>query len=181
MSENLARKLYRWRVRAGAFSAVLVLILAEPELIPMAAGIFISLCGLALRAWSCGHIRKEKELTVSGPYQFTRNPLYLGNLFIGAGFAAASWSWEAAGVLALYFSIFYPIVISREKKKMQSKFPHEYSDYDKKVPLFIPRISPDSCGDRKFSWARYHRNREIRALFGVIIFWILLGSKFIFL
>ncbi len=177
MPDSIVRILYRWRVRAGAVSAILALVLAEPGLTSLIAGIFISFCGLALRAWSCGHIHKERELTISGPYQFTRNPLYLGNLSIGAGFAVGSGSWWAFIVLAVYFSVFYPVVIIREKKKMQSLFPEKYREYDSKVPLFIPRLSSSSGQDRKFSWARYHENHEIRAFTGVMIFWILIAGK----
>jgi protein-S-isoprenylcysteine O-methyltransferase Ste14 len=177
MSNSFVRFLYRWRVRSGAVIAVLSLFLANPELTPLLTGIFISFIGLALRAWSCGHIHKEKELTVSGPYRFTRNPLYLGNLLIGAGFAVGCWSWWAFMVFALYFSVFYPVVIIWEKKKMQSMHPEEYREYDSQVPLFIPRITSISGDDKKFSWSRYHTNHEIRALTGVMIFWILIVSK----
>ncbi|MFW6136869.1 MAG: methyltransferase family protein [Candidatus Aminicenantaceae bacterium] len=177
MSESFIDLVYRWRVRSGVISAVLALTLADPKTAPLIAGIVLSLCGLALRAWSSGHIRKEKELTVSGPYRFTRNPLYLGNFLIGTGIVAGCWSWWVFLVFALYFSVFYPVVITREKKKMQRMFPDEYQEYDHNVPLFFPRGTPASGSDKKFSWKCYAHNREIRALAGVGLFWVLVVSK----
>lgn len=177
MSDPLFRFLYRWRVRAGILSAVLALIFADPETKSLIGGIILSSIGLILRAWSSGHIRKEKELTVSGPYRYTRNPLYLGNLFMGIGIAVAAWSWWVLGLVVLYFLLFYPAVIYIEREKMQALFPEEYMNYFHKVPLFFPRLSPAFRGGQKFSWKRYLKNREIRALAGMGLFWVLLVAK----
>jgi protein-S-isoprenylcysteine O-methyltransferase Ste14 len=181
MSDTLIRNLYRWRVRAGALTAIAALILAAPKPYPLLGGVLLSFCGLALRAWSSGHIRKEKELTVSGPYRFTRNPLYLGNILIGSGFVLGSWSWWVFILFTLYFSIFYPVVILKEKKKMERLFPEAYREYDIQVPLFFPRMTGPSRSEKKFSWARYIKNREFRALIGVLIFWGFLAAKILLL
>ena len=79
--------------------------------------------GLLIRTWSAGHLRKEKELAISGPYQYTRNPLYLGNFVIGVSAAFASRSWWVLGYFAAYFLLFYPLVIKREMKSMKELFP----------------------------------------------------------
>ena len=56
--------------------------------------------GLLLRAYASGYVKKNAELTVTGPYAYTRNPLYLGSMLMAFGFAAASrslWITLAAG------------------------------------------------------------------------------------
>jgi protein-S-isoprenylcysteine O-methyltransferase Ste14 len=174
--------LYCWRVRAGTLAAAAVIIFARPKAESLAAGMILSLIGLGLRSWAAGHLRKEKKLAISGPYKHTRNPLYLGNLIIGAGIAAGSWSWIVLSVLAAYFIIFYPVVIRVEKLRMQTLFADQYADYEKSVPLLLPRIGKSGIGDdTAFSSALHAKNREWRAIAGTAFFWALLAAKMMIL
>ena len=77
--------IYRWRVRSAVAVLILVLALARPTPASVVLGVAVSLMGLSIRAWAAGHIRKEKELAVTGPYRYTRNPLYLGSFILGLG------------------------------------------------------------------------------------------------
>ncbi len=77
----------------------------------MLCGVGIAICGLLLRGFAAGHLRKHQQLATSGPYAFTRNPLYLGSVLLAAGFSVASHSWISALLLAAYLAIFYPVVI----------------------------------------------------------------------
>ena len=175
MSEKLSETLYRWRVRAGTLSLIVILAFASPSARSLVAGGLVALAGLAVRAWAAGHLRKEKELTVSGPYQYTRNPLYLGNLIIGAGVGIAARSLPVAGILVVYFLLFYPVIIMKEKDRMSRLFPDAYRTYRAFVPLFVPRIGkPAGGGNGAFHWSIYRKNREFRALTGTLAFWLLL-------
>ena len=175
-------KLYRWRVRAGFIGLILAVLLSRPTLFSILVGIAICLLGLGLRAWACGHIKKEKELAVSGPYQFTRNPLYLANFIIGVSVATASYSWWMAGIFAVYFLLFYPVALKREREKMKALFPGEYEKYKKKVPLFFPSFRHYiGLQAPRFSWQLYFKNKEYRALLGALIFWLIIILKFIFM
>ncbi|MFP4082586.1 MAG: methyltransferase family protein [Candidatus Aminicenantes bacterium] len=175
---DLESTIYRWRVRAGLMGTVLAIILAQPTLPSFLAGLGISSSGLLLRAWASGYLKKEKELTVSGPYRFTRNPLYLGNLIIGIGMAAASCSWWVGGIFTAYFLLFYPLILKKEKEKMKSLFPKEYETYKNKVPFFFPHLRPPLPSKKnKFSWRIYQKNKEYRALVGTIIFWLFMAAK----
>ncbi len=178
----MMNKLYRWRVRASFIGLILAIILAKPSLRSISVGLAIFLWGLGLRAWACGHIRKEKELTVSGPYQYTRNPLYLANFIIGVSVAMASNSWWVAGIFAVYFLLFYPLALKREKEKMIALFPEEYEKYKKKVPLFFPSFKHYlGLHSHRFSFQLYLNNREYRALLGGLIFWLAMILKFVFM
>jgi protein-S-isoprenylcysteine O-methyltransferase Ste14 len=175
---KILNKIYRWRVRAGTAGVLVVLVFARPALKPLLVGIALSLIGLGIRAWAAGHLRKEKELAVSGPYRFSRNPLYLGNVVIGLGFAVGSWSWIVAAVLAAYFLIFYPVVIFEERRRMRKLFPESYGTYERSVPLFFPAPRKNGGSARTpFSRTLYRKNREFRAFLGTIVFWVLLTAK----
>ena len=179
MSETgLKKALYAWRVRAGLLGVVLAAIFTNPNITSLTAGFAVCLAGLFLRAWAAGHLRKDEELTVSGPYRRTRNPLYLGNLVIGLGIVIASRSLWVLGILTIYFLLFYPLIIQMEVEKMRNLFPREYTEYSQKIPLLFPfRWSSSPFKKRKFSWELYLKNKEWRALLGTIIFWLIMLTK----
>jgi protein-S-isoprenylcysteine O-methyltransferase Ste14 len=178
ISPGLKETLNRVRVRAGSFLAVAVLVLARPDWKSVLYGMLAAVPGLVIRAWASGHLRKEKTLAVSGPYRYSRNPLYLGNFLIGAGIAITARSWWVLALFAAYFGIFYPLMIIREKDRMKHLFPREYEDYGRQVPLFWPSLLKRHRGvPVRFSWGLYAQNKEYRALLGAAAFWLLLAAK----
>jgi len=176
---QLKKIIYKWRVRAGSLAALAALLLARPSFESIFLGFLISICGLLIRTWACGHIRKEENLSMSGPYRYTRNPLYLGNLIIGVGISAGSLSWWVFGLFCFYFLVFYPVITDIEKRKMEKLFPEQYNKF-KQVPLFIPSLKPKlEIDKKKFKWSLFLHNREYRALIGVILFWVSMTIKII--
>lgn len=174
----------RWRVPLGFLCGLVFIILAKPTPRALMIGAAVSLLGLAIRAWAAGHIRKNAELAISGPYAFTRNPLYLGSFVLGLGFTVASGRWEL-GLLfaALFFGIYFP-VMRVEASTMAELFGSEYETYKKAVPLFFPRPTPYRQADFnriKFDASLYLRYREYRAALGLAIAWSLLLAKSYFL
>ncbi len=168
----------RWRVRAALVFIPFVVWLSRPTRFSILAGIGVCLIGLGIRAWASGHLRKEKELTTSGPYRYCRNPLYLGNLMLGLGIVLASRSWWIFFAFTVYFLLFYPPVIKRERARLAELFPPKYEEYRKRVPLFFPTGRRSAAkGGARFSPALYRRNREYRALVGTLIFWLILAAK----
>ena len=81
----------------GFVFAAVYLWLAQPSWQTMVASLVLVAPGLGLRAYASGYVKKNAELTTTGPYAYTRNPLYLGSMLIAFGFAAAAWRWEFAG------------------------------------------------------------------------------------
>jgi protein-S-isoprenylcysteine O-methyltransferase Ste14 len=178
--KTLKQILYRWRVRTGFVCILLAVLISRPTLLSFLLGLGICILGILLRTWASGHLRKEKELTCSGPYRFTRNPLYLANLIIGMSVAVASWTWWVVGIFFIYFLIFYPAVLSREKEKMQAMFPEEYEKFKKEVPFFFPFLGRTCAPNgNRFSKEIYKKNREYRAFFGAVAFWLTLAAKMI--
>ena len=164
--------------QGGSFLAVAVLVLARPTLRSVLYGALAALAGLAIRAWASGHLRKEKTLAVSGPYRYSRNPLYLGNFIIWAGVAVTARSWWVLALFAAYFGIFYPLIIVRERDRLRKLFPGEYEEYGRQVPLFLPSpLKRHPAAPVRFNWGLYPQNKEYRAVAGAAAFWLLLAAK----
>lgn len=160
----------RIRVPLGFAFAILYLWLAHPTLRSLIAGVIPIFLGLFVRALASGHVRKNEALATSGPYAFTRNPLYLGSLLIGIGFAIASRSWWIGlGLVAMFFAIYLP-VIRGEEDSLRTRFP-EFDDYAHRVPRLFPRLTPSSSlggAKSQFSLALYRQHREYNALIGAL-------------
>lgn len=179
---SLLNLIYRWRIRANLICLILSLILARPELYFFLAGIGLTLLGLLLRTWASGHLSKEKILAVSGPYKFTRNPLYLANFIIGLGVITAAHSWLVIVLFCLNFLIFYITAVIVERERMRRLFPQQYEKFSREVPLFFPAFRSSLINSQgRFSWKFYKKNREIRTLIAALLFWTLFTLKYLFL
>src|SRR5438067_5727131 len=135
----------RIRVPLGFAFAALYLWLAHPTLTSLLVGCLVALPGLVMRALSSGHIKKNEELTTSGPYGYTRNPLYLGSLILAIGFAIASRSWVIAAVIVALFFVIYLPVIRAEETFLRQQFP-EFDEYASNVPRLFPRLTSYRSG-----------------------------------
>jgi hypothetical protein len=132
--------------------------------------------GLAIRGFASGHVRKNETLTTTGPYAYTRNPLYFGSLVLAIGFVLASRSWWiAALVVLLFFAIYLPVIRS-EEDFLRSKFP-EFTEYERNVPRLFPRLRPSVSSANSFSWHLYWKHREYNAALGAAILIVVLIVK----
>jgi hypothetical protein len=134
--------------------------------------------GLLLRGLASGHVQKDKQLTTSGPYAYTRNPLYLGSLMLAAGFAIAARNWWIVAVMAMLFALIYVPVIAGEESYLRRTFP-EYDDYARHVPRLFPRLTAYGDGQGSYSSARYWKHREYQAGLGCILVLAILIMKLI--
>ena len=159
----------RIRVPLGFAFAVLYFWLARPTWESLAFGAIAIAPGLLIRALASGHVRKNEALATSGPYAYTRNPLYLGSLLIGVGFAVAARSWWVGVVLVVMFFAIYLPVIRGEEEFLRQKFP-EFEEYSRRVPRMLPRIVPAHSADAPggFSFELYVKHREYNALLGAL-------------
>ena len=131
--------------------------------------------GLWLRGYASGYVKKNQELTITGPYAWVRNPLYLGSILIAAGFAVALMSWAVALALTVMFVAIYVPVIASEERFLRATFPG-FDAYCRQVPRLIPRLGPARAlpGTEKggFSLALYLKHREYNSLLGAILLYL---------
>jgi protein-S-isoprenylcysteine O-methyltransferase Ste14 len=166
----------RIRVPLGFALAVFYLWIARPTWTSIAFGTIIAIPGIVLRACASGHVKKNEELTTSGPYAYTRNPLYLGSLMMAAGFALAARSfWVLAIIAAMFFAIYLPVIRSEEAYLRQA-FP-TFDEYARNVPRLVPRLSPYSQRSSKFSAVLYWQHREYNAVLGTVALMAALVAK----
>ena len=138
----------------------------------LALSLLLVIPGAMLRGYASGYVKKNAELATTGPYAYTRNPLYLGSMLMAFGFAAASRSWVIFVLLALLFTIIYLPTILSEEAFLRQAFP-EFEAYTRQVPRMFPRFTPARSTDRNvtgggFSRELYLRHREYNAGLGAI-------------
>jgi len=150
----------RWRVPLGFVAAALVLWLARPTPASLRVGLPLALLGQALRFWAAGHLEKSREVTTSGPYRFTRHPLYLGSSMMGAGLAIAASHWLVAVLIAAYLLVTLWTAIRTEEAYLRATFGDAYDRY---AGGGLPTAA------RRFTLERALRNKEYRAPIGLLL------------
>ena len=162
------RRVARLRVTIGFVSSFFVLWLAHPTAHSLAIGAVVAAIGEGVRVWAAGHLEKGREVTRSGPYGLTRHPLYLGSSLIGIGLAIASASLVVAVLVLTYLAITLTAAILTEEAHLTDKFGAAYPAY---------REGRGAVERRGFSFARAMRNREYRAILGLLVVMVVLAWK----
>ena len=160
----------RARVPLGFVVAAVFLVFADPKPKTLAWGLVLVLPGLWLRGYAAGYVKKNAELTRTGPYAYTRNPLYLGSMGIAFGIAiAAGKLWLGILLAVMFLAIYVPVILS-EETFLRATFAG-FDEYARRVPRLLPRLtaarfSESNIGIGRFSAERYRHHREYNALMG---------------
>ncbi len=181
--QRVARRI---RVPLGFAAAAVYLwqlVQHRPGAAAIGGSLLLVLPGLWLRGYAAGYVKKNRELTMTGPYAYVRNPLYLGSILMATGFAVALGSWLFAGVLAVFFLLIYVPVIASEEAFLRRTFA-EFDAYCARVPRLIPRWTPGVVmgvteGEPgRFSYALYRKHREYNSAIGAGLLYasLVLGS-----
>lgn len=142
-------------------------------------GIEIAFVGEGMRIWASGYLYKDECLAVSGPFSYTRNPLYVGSFLIGLGFCLATAQPLFLTTFLLFFIFVFISTIMNEERVLSEKFGAEFIQYKEKVPAFIPSMAPyDSPVFCKFSWRQVLHNREYLSIIGVVVVALYLVIRF---
>ena len=160
--------LVRRRVALGFVAAAAALVLAHPTWATWRTGLLVAVAGEGIRIWAAGHLEKSREVTRSGPYRWTRHPLYAGSALTALGVVIASRSAVVALVAALYIGVTIPAAIRVEEAFLRRTFGETYDRYQRSEAEPVAR---------RFSLARAMRNREYRAVAGLIGGFALLALK----
>ncbi len=175
-TQTWTQKARRIRVPLGFAFAAFYVWRAHPNWISVIFGMVIASIGIALRALAAGHVKKNREVTMTGPYAYVRNPLYLGSIIIGVGFAVAARDIWIAIVLVVFFFAIYVPVIRGEQNYLREHF-SEYNDYTGRVPSLLPRTIWFKGATQGFSRDLYFRHREYNALLGAAAVLLILVAK----
>jgi len=174
--ETWSRVARRIRVPLSFALGIAYAWVARPTRTSLLVGGLLLIPGLLLRGLAAGHVQKDRQLTTSGPYAYTRNPLYLGSLILAAGFALAARSPIILGLLFLMFVVIYVPVIAGEERYLRQTFP-EYTDYSRHVPRFGLRFTRYGNQQGAFSSALYWKHREYNAILGCLLVLAVLCAK----
>jgi protein-S-isoprenylcysteine O-methyltransferase Ste14 len=178
--QKIARRV---RVPLGFVMAAVFLVFARPSWHTLAWSLLLVLPGLWLRGYAAGYVKKNAELTRTGPYAYTRNPLYLGSMGIAAGFAvAAGQLWLGLLLVVMFLAIYVPTILS-EEAFLRGAFP-AFDEYARKVPRLLPRVTAARFGDTdgavgRFSAERYQHHREYNASMGAVAIYAALTLRMI--
>src|SRR5262245_469275 len=154
--EWLARK----RVPLGFATAVVTAILAAPTWDSWRLGLFVAVIGEAIRIWAAGHLEKGREVTRSGPYRWTAHPLYVGSSVLALGVVIAAHSVVICVFALIYMVATLTAAVRTEEAFLRGRFGNAYDEY---------RRSEGEGMERRFSLARAWRNKEYRAVIGILI------------
>ncbi|MFQ5456047.1 MAG: methyltransferase family protein [Nitrospirota bacterium] len=158
------------RIKLTGAISIILFIIAKPTSFSIILGIPIIVIGEAIRIWSSGYIRKDNQLATNGPYLFTRNPLYLGNFFLGLGFSIMSNNLIIIVLFSFFFFFIYQWVIEDEENYLVKKFGDEFARYKMDVPRFFPGIKrPGRYNNKKgFDWNLVKKHKEYNTWMGLL-------------
>lgn len=162
--EVLARR----RVPLGFVTALVALVLAQPTWTTWRAGLAIAAIGEAIRVWAAGHLEKSREVTRSGPYRWTRHPLYVGSSVMALGIVVAAHSVVLAVIATIYMATTIAAAVRTEEAYLRRTFGDTYDRYSRSEADPMPR---------RFSVDRAMRNREYRAVLGLAVGFALLAAR----
>ena len=170
----------RIRVPLGFLFVIFYFWLARPSMQSLLISLVLVIPGILLRSYASGYVNKNAELATTGPYAYTRNPLYLGSMLIAFGFAVAARSlWVALALVVLFILIYWPVILG-EEEYLRAHFAG-YDLYAARVPRLIPRLRIQSdTGGGGFSVELYRRHREYNSLLGTFCIYLALIARIFF-
>jgi protein-S-isoprenylcysteine O-methyltransferase Ste14 len=176
----------RARVPLGFVVAAVFLVFARPSVASLAWSLLLVVPGIWLRGYAAGYVKKNAELTRTGPYAYTRNPLYLGSMGIAFGFAVAAGSvskdrWWLGALLAVMFAMIYVPTILSEETYLRETF-QGFAEYARRVPRLLPRLTAArfegaDVGSGRFDAERYRHHREYNAGMGAVAIYAALALR----
>jgi protein-S-isoprenylcysteine O-methyltransferase Ste14 len=168
---GLRAHLARRRVALGFVAALIAVVVAQPTWTSWTLGLVVAFAGEAIRVWAAGHLEKGREVTMSGPYQFMKHPLYVGSGVMALGVMLAARSIPLAVVTAVYMVATIAAAVSTEEAHLRQKFGAAYDRYARAEGMNVRR---------EFSLERAMRNREYRAAGGLLAGFLILALKVAF-
>lgn len=130
----------------------------------------VALLGELIQMWAASHLHKDERLTVSGPYSYVRNPMYIGRFILGLGFFIMTRNpYLIIGYIVL-FAIYAHLRVGREERRLEQLFAPDYQTYCAEIRRWLPSLKPYSQSEkRRASWSQVCANHEQINLIGLIL------------
>jgi protein-S-isoprenylcysteine O-methyltransferase Ste14 len=154
--KRLSAQILRWRQRTPVHTFVICpLLVVAFELAVGGGRLTVTPWGAPLLAWgylqyrlvgnyrlpraggTAGMDAMPEQIIATGPYRYTRNPMYLGHLIFMVGLALTFWSWFAV-VLLVVRAIWFQRRVLQDERRLEKVFGAEYSAYRARVRRWIP-------------------------------------------
>ncbi len=148
----------RWISRTPVHSFVLFPIAVVAfELVLRGGNLVVVPWGLPLLAWGYAQYRfvgsyrhpraggttgmdvPPDRIIATGPYRYTRNPMYLGHLIFTLGLALTFWSWFAL-IIFVGRAIWFHNRVLHDEARLQKLFGADYDAYRARVRRWIPGV-----------------------------------------
>jgi protein-S-isoprenylcysteine O-methyltransferase Ste14 len=188
--------LFRHRTSLPLPAAIAILTLrvgeAPPSALLVGTGVAITVMGELIRLWGVHYIgaisrtRSERlgPLVAGGPFARLRNPLYVGNIALWAGFALTARLVWLAPLILLLLALEYHAIVRWEETLLESRLGQAYRDYAARVPRWIPLFYRGDRKDRRdeeqaFSWRATlfsERGTLIAMALGYAVLWLKLRT-----
>jgi protein-S-isoprenylcysteine O-methyltransferase Ste14 len=109
-------------------------------------GLLFFLSGTVLRFWAQRHLQyrtgRQRKLAVTGPYQYVRNPVYLGNVLVLIGLAVLCELVWAVPLVVLWTGLVYASAVKFEAARLAGRYGADYERYCEAVLAWCPRLHP---------------------------------------
>ncbi|MGC8863517.1 MAG: methyltransferase family protein [Armatimonadota bacterium] len=169
LEDRLHRTLTWYRVPLMAVAAV-VLVGFMTQKSAFWVGAPVALLGELVQMWAASHLHKDEHLTVSGPYSYVRNPMYIGRFVLGLGFFLMTANIYLLAGYVILFAIYAHLRVRREERRLSEIFAPDYQDYCAQIRRWIPSLRPYSRSHaRRASWSRLCANHEQINLIGLLV------------
>ena len=113
------------------------------HIVAMVLGYTIVFAGATLVAegWRTIHrVRREDRLAIEGVYTKVRHPQYTGLFMIIFGEGIVHWPTIVSVAALPIIVVAYTLLARKEERQMLRKFGDKYREYQRRVPMFIPRF-----------------------------------------
>ncbi len=153
MQNKLANTFFKFRSYTPIPFLLIMMIFAQPTVLTIACGFVMVIIGESIRFWGVSWAGSETRTTgavggtfliISGPFAYTRNPLYVGNILMYCGFGVMSNAYFPFLLIVafLFFALQYHLIVGEEEGYLRQTYTEQYAVYTKMVPRFFPRLTP---------------------------------------
>jgi protein-S-isoprenylcysteine O-methyltransferase Ste14 len=158
--------LFRFRGWVPVPLLLITIYLTRPLQWTIALSLLLLAVGIGLRIWAVAHIGpasrtrtdEVKRLAYTGPYELSRNPLYVANLLLYGALVGMCADPRWAPVLLVLIFVHYSLIIRWEEWNLEQRLGEVFRSYRNRVPRWLGSTAPvHASSPREHSDIRWSR------------------------